>query len=666
MILDEIILCDFGVYAGRQTIALTPPSERKPVILFVGLNGGGKTTLLDAIQLCMFGPLAQCSNRGTLGYQEFLRRCVHRDAAEKKAAIELTFRHRIDGEDQDYRLHRSWKVNGKSVRERFKVIHKGAYDPALTENWGNQVQDFLPPNIAHLFLFDGEKIENYANGDHSARLIGSAIENLLGLDIVDQLNKDLKTLDRRKRTEQQSKQTQAELKSTEDELRLLRSGLDTLTRERAYVRTHKLEQKQKTLSAIETRYRKLGGEFYNRRRTIEARKDEAADQVEAGKAALRECAAADLPLLLANDLLTSLAERDHQEEAGRQARDVLSTLEERDAMFMKEFRKLSKSATLLKKIEQLHVKDREDRKASAETKIHLGLSVEARARLHTLRDEALDLASQKSQALLDKQQRLEAHLEHMKTEFASIPALDTLTVLIKEREQTQKDVAATQTELNALDADLVGLQRDIDRKEQSVARLLKTDAENGIADKSRARILVHAAKVRDTLKRFRKSVIHQHVKRIEELVLQSYQQLLRKTSLVTHLTIDPDSFDVTLHGKDGHQLEPARFSAGERQLLGVALLWGFAKASGRPLPTAIDTPLGRLDTVHRSHVVERYLPFASHQVLLLSTDEEITGDYLKKLEPWIGRSYQLEFDDDTGGTQVLPGYFEERNVARVH
>ena len=82
-----------------------------------------------------------------------------------------------------------------------------------------------------------------------------------------------------------------------------------------------------------------------------------------------------------------------------------------------------------------------------------------------------------------------------------------------------------------------------------------------------------------------------------------------------------------------------------------------ARASGRSLPVVIDTPLGRLDSVHRERLVERYFPHAGHQVILLSTDEEIDATHHAKLKQYIGRSYVLRHDDKSGSTTVEPGYF---------
>ena len=107
----------------------------------------------------------------------------------------------------------------------------------------------------------------------------------------------------------------------------------------------------------------------------------------------------------------------------------------------------------------------------------------------------------------------------------------------------------------------------------------------------------------------------------------------------------------------GKVVRPDRLSAGERQLLAVSLLWGLAKASRRALPAVIDTPLGRLDSTHRRHLVKRYFPFASHQVLLLSTDEEIRGEYLDESRPSVGRSYLLQYDETAHSTEIVEGYF---------
>lgn len=159
MILDEITLYNFGLYSDRQTISLTPASSRKPVVLLGGLNGGGKTTFLDALQLCLFGPHAKISNRGSLAYSEYLSRSIHRGADSPEAAIEISFRHTNEGREDSYNLNRSWHRSNGACKEVFKVWKNGAPDTALAENWVTQVEDFVPPNIAHLFLFDGEQIE---------------------------------------------------------------------------------------------------------------------------------------------------------------------------------------------------------------------------------------------------------------------------------------------------------------------------------------------------------------------------------------------------------------------------------------------------------------------------------------------------------------------------
>jgi DNA sulfur modification protein DndD len=92
-------------------------------------------------------------------------------------------------------------------------------------------------------------------------------------------------------------------------------------------------------------------------------------------------------------------------------------------------------------------------------------------------------------------------------------------------------------------------------------------------------------------------------------------------------------------------LPKQRLSAGEKQLLAIAFLWGLARVSGRNLPIAIDTPLGKLDS--------------SHQVILLSSDTEIGKPELAKLteQEALSRSYLLKYHPAQGNTTLEEGYF---------
>ena len=662
MILDEIVLHNFGLYADRQSITLTPPSADRPVILFGGLNGAGKTTLLDAFQVCLYGPFAKIADRNSVSYQDYLARSVHRGSKAKEAAIEIAFRHTIEGQEDHYRLHRSWKVTPSGCKEHFQVLKNDQLDIALADNWISQVEDLFPPNIAHLFLFDGEQIEGYAAHENSQRLIGSAIQNLLGLDIVDQLEKDLQVYERRKRTEEKDDAGRSEIKEAEATLKELRRRIETLKQEQAALRTHKLDRKRKALADADKQYRKLG-ELYDQRAAIEQRKSEAEARTEEGAALLRDLAAGELPLVLVRGLLESSQTRDAEEEEGRRAREVSSVLEDRDKKILKRLRSESIDDSALKALQTYLAKDRRQRKKQGAQETVLDLLPEVRADLHSLIRDQLDNQVRDGRTALQRQADARSAAEHIQIEHASIPSSDAIAEVLSIRDELREEIEKLEAEFAALSAEIERTTREIERRQQSLTRILEADAKIEAGRQDRERILRHTGKVRGTLGQFRQAVIARHVKRIEQLVLESYQQLLRKGSLVTRLTIDPEKFNLTLYGRDGSVLTAERLSAGERQLLAIALLWGLAKASGRPLPTAIDTPLGRLDTSHRMHLVERYFPYASHQVLLFSTDEEITGPYLQSLKPYIGRSYHLAYDDTGGSTHVLPGYFEEREAA---
>lgn len=664
MVLDEIVLHNFGLYAERQKVALTPPSADKPVTLFGGLNGHGKTTLLDALQLCLYGPFAAISNRNGLPYRDYLARCLHRNSGIREAAVEIAFRHTIDGREDRYRLHRSWRM-GKNggCKEHFEVLKNRRRDAALAENWIDQVEDFIPPNIAKLFFFDGEQVESYAAQENSRQLIGSAIRSLLGLDIVDQLEKDLRTYLRRKRMEDKDDPLRGEIEQVEAELKELRQRIADLKQEQAALQATRIDPARKSFRAVEDKYRKLGGELYEQRIAIEQDKARVESTLEEGAGRLREFAAGDLPLLLVRDLLQSVDARNREEEKSRRARDAAAILDDRDRKILREMRLRAVDSGTVEALAAYLREDRKRRRGIGSRKTVLDMPPEVRGDLHALLRGSLDDLAGDVRAELEKRAEAESRAEHIRLKHAGIPHSDTVAEIAGRRDALRDEIAALEAKHAALGGEVERLTRQAERSEQALLRILETDAKAEGKRQDRARVLRHAGRVRATLDTFRETVIARQVRRIEQLVLESYRQLLRKASLVTRLAIDPQSFALTLYGRDGRALGGERLSAGERQLLAIALLWGLAKASGRPLPTAIDTPLGRLDTGHRLHLVERYFPFVSHQVMLFSTDEEIAGAYLDKLRPFIGRSYRLAYDDAAGTTKIVEGYFQEVEAA---
>jgi DNA sulfur modification protein DndD len=210
--------------------------------------------------------------------------------------------------------------------------------------------------------------------------------------------------------------------------------------------------------------------------------------------------------------------------------------------------------------------------------------------------------------------------------LSMVPEEDAIAPLEAERTELEQRLNALAQEKYRLEGERTRLDAEIDRKEASLTRRIESVTRCQLEKEDLRRVKEHSHRAQEALQRFREKVVERHIAVIQAHVLASFQYLVRKKSLVSLIRIDSRSFEIELRDSEWNLVRPDRLSAGERQVLAVSLLWGLAKASRRPLPAVIDTPLGRLDSSHRRHLVERYFPHASHQVLLLSTDEEIKGE----------------------------------------
>lgn len=656
MIIDSITLNNFGAYSGCQEAKLTP-EEGKPIILFGGMNGGGKTTLLDAVQLAFYGPKARLSNRGRLGYREYLRESIHRGSDPKEGAgITVRFRRTAGGKIRHFELQRNWHEGAKGIEEKVRVICDGVFDDIFTEHWDQTINTYLPIGIAHLFFFDGEQIKELAEGHHAADILGTAVHSLLGLDLVDRLETDLKIFERRKKSENLDQEAAQKLAQAQSEFEQIDRELEKLAMQEGAL-VNEAGRLGKELRAKEELFRTEGGELYLRRKELETELVLLKTQKTEIETQFRELAAGPLPLLLVEDLLGEVEDMARHEAEVRRARVLHDALGTRDNEVLATLSKENISDEAIRKITRILKADRCGRVGLAQAPIILDADDSLAHQLAHLRSSILPAVRQQASDYVAKLSALEEKIARMEDETERIPTAERIAAVQKELNTVRSAHEAKLAELEALRIRKQALQRERTASEARLDKIGEYEMESRFAEDDRQRILKHSQRVRDTLGRFRIRVIQRHTDRLETLMLESFRRLLRKTDLIGDLVINPETFEVTLTGRDGKTLPFDRLSAGEKQLLATSLLWGLARASGRPVPTIIDTPLGRLDSSHRRHLIERYFPNASHQVLLLSTDEEIVGSYYAALKPYITRAYLLDHDQKSGQTKLKSGYF---------
>ena len=362
-------------------------------------------------------------------------------------------------------------------------------------------------------------------------------------------------------------------------------------------------------------------------------------------------------MLLIEPLLAEVEGQVRHEREVRSAKTLVEVLEGRDAEVLASLERDAIHMKAIALIQRALAKDRQQRCGFAAESLLLNASDDLAPHIAHLRSVVLPAAEEQARCFTEELAVLDEKIARAETDLDRVPTADRIALVQAELDTARRAHAEKLAELEALRMLKEALRKQRADTEARLDKLGEQEMDAHLAEDDRQRMLKHSQKTRDTLDRFRTQIVKRHTSRMESLMLESFQKLFRKSGLVTGLTINPNTFEATLSGRDGKPLPFDRLSAGERQLLATSMLWGLARASGRPVPTVIDTPLGRLDSEHRSNLIERYFPNASHQVLLLSTDEEITGGYLDALRPYVSRFFLLAHNEQEGATTIEEGYF---------
>jgi DNA sulfur modification protein DndD len=656
MILDDIVLHNFGVFRGRQRAVLTPVSRERNIILFGGLNGAGKTTLLEGLLLGLFGRHAP-GLRGNGGYDDYLRKSVNRSAPPGEGArIEIRFRSVVDGRERSYCVARAWTAPKSRVSEHLDVFVDDRHDQGLSDTWSERVDQFIPPSLAPLFFFDGERIESLADAENTADMLSTALHSLLGLDLVGTLQNDLVTLERRKRSNQDPEPDREALEAACAQVAEIDEAVRAAKQSVAGLRTRN-ERVQAKLKKVNDEYAKKGGSLAEQQHDLEKRADRLAKDLEGLDKQLIDVASGSLPLVLVRPLLEDIAEDAEREETAHRAQILGEVLAARDHRLLATLQTAKAAEETVTAVEHYLTAENEQLAEAQDCERYLELNPDANADLRVLLQRELDADVNRTALLLGEARSLTTQLETLESSLAAVPDSESLNELVADRQRLQTVMEDLGSSLEKEEKGLATQEFEQARRRRHLDKLHEEQAAVDLKNQDAARFVAHSERLREVLGRFRTRMVAQHIERLEELILESYQALIRKNSLVASVRIDPKTYGLHLSTQEGHRIEPERLSAGERQLLAVAMLWALARASGRPLPTAVDTPLGRLDATHRKHLVERYFPFASHQVLLFSTDEEIDEGLLESLKRRIGHTYHLTYDDATSSTTIEKGYF---------
>ena len=663
MYFTKVELHNFGIYKGTHEMRLVDKVGQRNITLVGGLNGRGKTTFHDSILIALYGKQAQkYINERSRSYDRLLLDHINKDASDGETYVAVSL---ILDDGTHLRVKRSWAAKGGRAEQHILVEKDGSIDKYLGENWNYYIEEILPFGIARFFFFNNEKITQLAD-DISFEQIKASIKSAIGISTVEKAIDHADEVIRRKKKALEAfekseintgyQEVDAQITSIDDKIAEATKKANALERE--------FEKVAASLEAREKEFWASGGDLSRSRDAIKLEMRKISAEVEQIRSdILRLAVDASTPLFMCRKLVvqsynaaatlpTSESLRYTSEKISDYHRRIMEGL---DTLGLSKADLLSVK-TLISSILNAQLPQ------SAEPRQSQRMSATTIMLYKRLISEVFQSITQKIDQLIvqeetqeNQRMSLDAHLGTADEKTLAMQLFDALKSL-----EANKAIAEAERKRQSDMIESLHRQRDVLVAKR--VQLMKAIAEKEHANDDNARIVKYAAMSIVALNEFKVRLQRAKIAQLSQTATQCFRSLVEKDSLIRAIKVDTDTLDVTIWGSDGKEVLKTQLSAGEQQMFAVSIIWALALTSGYKAPVVIDTPMARLDSSNRANFVTKYLPAASSQVVVLSTDEEINGRYLDMIRGNVADSYTLLYNEDAQCTSIVSGYFREEDT----
>ena len=660
MLIQKIKISNFKTYLSLD-LDLTVDDDR-PIILIGGSNGGGKTTLFEAISGALYGLKIESKEH----FMELLNQGAI-NKVKPEISLQITFVGKVLGQQQKYILKRIYQLNpqGRPLESVSLNMNGNMYvygtmtapkeRVRAEQEISKIIKANLPQELSQYFLFDAMQSSELLKKNVFQQTIRDNFENVLGFKKYLQLKRASEKL------QQEWAQQRLEAEQEAKEYNNLCSQKDGLVAEMNACLAEQ-DRLYKYMASVENEYQRakegaqqamnLNKRIQDVTGKIRAITDEAADYAENLKTFIENIEInVFLPKLASNlsqeiNNILRVKEQLLKQSTGAYPIETLRDVTAKIIDYLKELSLCSQAV---------------DEENVVAHMVALQNTTNAQDPYDYLDDaevEALNELPKKGGGnqfvTLDrKRQDMEiqlANLDNLRTEKRTLEQTQAggNNLLIANYEDAKRTVEKLKIQEDSLKSEILRLEKRIHQYDVQIQQ------EPDLKFDTLVKLRPFFDKVADSLLKKKKAQIETEMQSQLNKLLVSYKGHVARVELSDSM----ENFNIRLYHSAGNEISLNQLNAASKQIFIQVLLKVLRNLGDYNPPVMIDTVMGVLDNESRDALMEEYFPQLAEQTILLCTTSEIRtdSDYVK-LEPFISKTYTLHRNVEEQNTTAEEGYF---------